>query len=333
MAIGLIAMALCSASPAFAATAPAADGLAPAEAAAEKPLAVAQVEPATINEQAAVKPVAEVKAEGGKTTETDEKWWSLTFTYELAHNVARERPMVNNAFALDPGFTLPYEISLGFHLGFFVTTEYPGDGIGARDVTVNTVDMDPIVATLSRKFTIDEKYSGFSITPSFGLSIPYVSRFNGQATQYYAAIKPGVTFGVAKWGFSLSNANTAQKNFHGDAYIWRNSEASATREATPLNEWTYANTTSLRYSFWKMSLGLGFTWARSWRYHPSNQEQAINKLSYSGDIGIEPYDGLSVTLGVATDGPERRNGGFKDDYTKPLDPLFTNVFLSLSYTI
>jgi hypothetical protein len=263
----------------------------------------------------------------------DNKWWNLTFSYELSHNLARERPTLGNAFAVDPGFVLPGKVNLGLHLGFWVSTEYPSDVVGGRDVTVNTVDMDPISLNVSRAFVIDETYTNFTITPSLLQLFPETSRFEFQVKEWYYAIKPGVRFSVGKWGLSLAYSLGVQKNFHGDAYYWINNESTGTPQPTPLNSWTFSQNGSLRYTVWRLNMGVGVNWSRSWRYNYSAQEIPSNSLAYSADIGVDVYEGLSMTLGITTAGPERRYGGFKNDYTLPLDPAFTTAFLSIAYSI
>ncbi len=288
------------------------------------PLVLAQADVST-----SAQPVAEVTEEGEQ--EADSKWWSLTFSYELSHNLAKERPVVGNAFAVAPGFSLPYDISLGLHLGFSVSTQYPGEGSGSGDVVYNNVDMDPLSVSLSRRFAIDPDVTGFAITVGLNQLVPGLSE-SARTRDWHYAISPSVTLGVSKWGLSFSNRNAFQKNFHSyDYYKFANEAGSISLE--PLNEWTYSNSSSLRYSVWKLDMGVGFTWSRAWRYNNGVTEQPSNTLIYTADIGIAAYDGLNIGTGISTAGPERRFGGFGSDYTVPLDPKFTQVFLSVSYTL
>lgn len=287
---------------------------------------VAQAEqPATATEGAAT---VEAEAEAPE----DAKWWNLTFSYSLSHNFARERPTLGNTFAVDPGFVLPGQVNLGLHVGFWVSTEYPSDVVGGRNVTVNTVDADPISLSISRRFVIDETYTGFAITPSLQQLFPVTSKFEYQVKGWQYAVKPGVGFSIGKWGLSLRYGLAVQKNAHEDAYFWIRG-ARGTEEPTPLNSWILSQTGALRYSVWKINMGVGIGWSRAWRYDPSVQEIQSNGLSYSADFGINPVGGLNVTLGITTAGPERRFAGFKNDYTLPLDPQFTTAYLSIAYSI
>lgn len=270
----------------------------------------------------------------GEEEEKEAKWWGIPFTYEFAHNLQRERPTAINALSIDPSFTIPYgaDVNIGIHLGGSISTEYSTDRIGARDVTVNTADFDPIMLGLSRRFVIDEEYTGFSITPSLNQLFPYTSKFAGVENGWMYAVKPGVSLGVSKWGLSLSNSNAFQKNAHKYDYRYVRSEGDGGDEPIPLNSHTYSNATSLSYSVWKVNMGVSFFWQRSWRYHDV-LEQANNLMGYGANVGINPWDNLNLVFGITTNGPERRNGGFGTDYTVPFDPKFTSIFFDISYSL
>ncbi len=292
---------------------------------------VAQAEAAAEVSAPKVEAADEAKDEEGKDKKS--KWWSIGFAYDFSHNFARERPVANNAFSIDPGFTTPYDINIGLHLGFGVSTLYPSGINGGNDIHQDTVDMDPISLSISRAFVIDKKYTGFTITPSLGQLFPYTSKYGGQVQDWRYAIKPAVALRVGKWGLSLSNTNGIQKNFHGSPYVWFRSPETGTLGGTPLNEWTYSNSTRLSYSVWKVDFGLGFGWSRSWRYRSDRQETPSNSLSYNASAGITPIENFRVGLSITTAGPERKYAGFKNDYTYPFRPEFTNFGLSLSYNL
>lgn len=273
-------------------------------------------------------------AKGDETEgEEDSKWWSLSFSYQLSHEFKSERPVVGNAFSIDPGFVLPEKINLGLHFGFWISTQYPSGITGGNDVTVNTVDGDPISLSLSRAFQIDPDVTGFTITPSVLQLFPFSSRNAFQVNKWYYAIKPGVSFSLAKWGLRAAYSIGVTKNFHGDAYVWLVTESGREEPIISLSEWALSMNASLSYSVWKMNFAIGGGWSRSWLYHPDRQETPKNSVNYNASVGIDAYDGLNITIGATTAGPERRFGGFKDDYTLPFDPKYTTGFLSLSYSM
>jgi len=302
------------------------------------PLLVAQAETPTgevkVSESAEAKP-EEAEAEEGEEEAKPPKWWGVSFTYEFSHNLRQERPNASNSLSIDPSFTVPYgvDLNIGLHFGASITTEYSAGQVGARDVTVNSADFDPISLNLSRNFMVDKEYTGFSVGLSLGQMFPYTSKFSGQENGWVYAIKPGVRVGFSKWGLSLNNVNAFQKNFHKYTYRYVKSMSDGGDSPMPMNEWTYMNMTSLRYSVWKMNMGVGFRWATAWRYDTSVMEQASNSMGFSADVGINPYDNINLVLGVTTNGPERRNGGFEADYLTPLDPKFTRIFFDISYSL
>ena len=241
--------------------------------------------------------------------------------------------MVSNSLSLDPSFTLPKDISLSVHLGGYVSTLYPSDVVGGNDVRINEADFDPLSISISRAFQIDPEITGFTITPSLVQVLPETSRFAGWTRKWYYAVKPGVSFSISKWGLSLSNSNSFQKNVHGYTDYRFKSDVDGGIESIPLNEWTYSNATSLRLSVWKLNMGVAVVWSYNWRYHTSDGNEARhNNIAYSADIGINAYENLNVSLGISTAGPERRYGGFQNDYTYPLDPQFSSASLTLSYS-
>lgn len=304
---------------------------------AEEPLVVAQAEPAAgesmqASESAEAEPADEDGEEEGE--KKDEKWWSVNFGYQFSHNLQRERPTAVNALSVDPGFKVPFgiDLNIGLHLGASVTTEYSADEPGARDLTVNTADFDPISLNISRRFVIDKEYTNFTITPSIAQLFPYTSKLAGQANSWVYAIKPGVGLSISRWNVSLSNNSGIQKNVHLYDYRFVKSEGDGGDEPIPLNSFSFSNATSLRYSVWKVDMGVAVSWTKSWRYHPETTEQASNVVSYSADVGITPYDSIYLNLGITTNGPERLYG-FGSDYVVPFDPRFTMVFFGISYSL
>lgn len=303
----------------------------------ENPLTVAQAEPAAgesmqVSESAEAEPAAEEGEEEGE--KKNDKWWSIGFGYQFAHNLQRERPTAVNSLSVDPGFKIPFgvDLNIGLHLGASVTTEYSADEPGARDLTVNTADFDPISLSISRAFVIDKEYTGFTITPSIGQLFPYTSKIAGQANDWVYALKPGVALSLSRWSVSLSNSSSLQKNFHLYDFRAIKSEGDGGDEPMPLNSFSFTNATSLRYSVWKMDMGVAVAWTKSWRYHPETTEQANNAVSYTADVGITPYDAIYLNLGITTNGPERLYG-FGSDYVVPFDPRFTMIFFGISYSL
>lgn len=288
-------------------------------------------------------PVAEpnqtnVSAEGPAVAASDEekkkdsKWWGLSFGYSFSHNLAKERPMFVNSFSIDPSARAPYGINFGLHLGMSVTTRYPSGIIGGSDIHTNDVDMDPIVLNISKRFVIDEKYTGFAVNLSLGQIFPFTSISARQVWHFYYAIKPGVSLSIGKKGFNFSVGTSLQRNVH-TIDSAKTYTADGTTWVRSNTAWIVRLNSSLSYNFWKMHVGINGSWGTQWVYWSGANKVPNNNVSFGGSIGIAPYEGLDVTLGITTAGPERRNGGFGEDHLIPLDPQFTNGYLSISYSI
>lgn len=287
---------------------------------------------AETKEVEAAKPAAEVAKGDEKAKEKESKWWAVTFGYQFSHNFNGDRPSMGNSFSIDPSATAPHGIRFALHLGFGVTSRYPSGNIGGSDITTNDVDMDPIVLNISKRFSIDPDVTGFAIGVSLGQLFPSTSITLREVHNWYYSLKPGVTLSMGKKGFSFRFSTSFQKNFHKYDYA-KVFGTSGSAEYTAMNEWQIALKGVLTYSFWKMNVGVNGGWSTSWIYDRAAMETPKNGVSFGAHVGINPYDGLDFTLGITTAGPERLYGGFKSDYTLPLDPIFTTGYLSVSYSI
>ena len=289
--------------------------------------------PAVTADKAAPGPDAPVEAAGEE--KKDEKWWSIYFEYNFSHNIAKERPSLSTSLAIEPKFVVP-DVGIGFklHFGGALDHDYEGPDLGDRDVKRTYVDFDPILLTIDRPFKIDPKKTGFAINPSLRLGCPQTSEKAGRVPGALFSISPGVALSLSKWGLTLSNANSFQKNFHKSAYYEVNASDDGSGRRIPLSEWNYTNTTTLNYTVWKLSFTGLFSWRRSWRYNTEVQEQYINHVTYQFDVGIDMYEGFALNVGLLNFmAKERRYGGFGDDWALPVDPLTNYAYFTLSYTL
>lgn len=290
----------------------------------------------------AAKPAAKAAATVAKAAEPKkeeeekpEKWWNLAFGYSLSHNIDASRPTVGNSVFVEPTFVLPYKIRLMAHLGMGVNTTYVSPkhkNDGGQNVTINSVDMDPILISLSRSFKIDPKYTGFAVSVKLDQMIPAVSKYVGLKDDYYYAIKPGVGASLSRWGVTLSNSFAFQKNVHGSPYAEHiGDDGGPTR--TPLNSFSISDMTALRYKFWKMEAGIGAGYIVGWRYNWSQQGNRIGTVKYTADVGIDALDSLNISLSADTSGPERYNAGFQSDHLAPFKAQFTQFALTIVYSL
>ncbi len=317
----------------------------PTQDASGEPVILAQAE--VTAEPAAEPAAAEESADQGEATVTEEadlaaeegeesKAWGVTFAYDFGHNFAEERKEASNSFSVSPSYMIPFvDINVGTMLGMAIVTRYDPQGgtFSGNRTNWTDVDMMPIPLMMSRRFSIDPDYTGFSVTVKANHLFPYVSDMGPRARKWYYAFQPGWTLGLAKWGVTLSNSTNFQINAHkydtfvleGDGYVEN------------LVQWKVTNSTRLGYSYDLFSVGVSIAWARGVLYNTSMNDDPNdtpkNVMIYSADMGFDIYEGFAASLAFTTAGPERYLGGFGSDYMVPFDPRFTTMSIGLSYSL
>lgn len=282
----------------------------------------------------AVKAAEPKKEEKKEEEKKPEKWWNLSFGYSISHNIDKNRPNLGNNFFVEPVFNLPYKINLMAHIGLGVSTVYHSmyESDGGQNVTINQVDMEPILISLSRSFKIEPKYTGFAVNVKIDQLIPAVSKYAGLNNGFYYAFKPGVGVSVSRWGLTLANGFGFQVNAHNADYAKHDGDDGGPFYA-PLNRFSLSDMTSLRYKFWKMEAGVAAGYIVGWRYNWSRQGNRIGTVKYGADIGIDAMENLNINVSLDTTGPERRNGGFQSDRIYPLHAQFTQFALTIVYSL
>ena len=287
------------------------------------------------------------------------KWWSISLSYQFAHNLAKERPSLSNSFAVDPGFIIPGEVRIGLHLGVSgsldygrSTSTYPGGSNDYRDTkdlkNFQTWDMDPLAISVGRKiwgYKFSDEAS-FSSGASLVLILPFTSEYGGRVPGWNFAYKPGLKAGFSLGDFGINDKVTFQQNFHnGDFSLYDMGGA----VYIPHVQFKLSNSLSLSWSKWGVSASAFFSVIRSWKYtydlDPIDaQDQGIDyvegriiTMGYGWEIGysfakleVPVLETMSIAAGMTTNGPERFNGGFGSDRLYPLDPMYTQVYVTLS---
>jgi|GEM_PF-1989415 len=340
---------------------PAAEAVeAPAEPAAPAVEPVAA--PAAAPAPAAAEPPADVAAAGAdvaKEAEKEEKpkWWMINLSYTFSHNIAKERPTLSNSFSVDPMFTIPVvDMKLVVHLGVSgsmaygrKSTVYTHDYRDEEDLKAfHTWDMDPLGINLSRKIW-GYKFSdvaSFNSSASLALILPFTSEYAGRVPGWNFAYKPGIGAGFRLGDFGINNKVSFQQNFHSDDFGLYDMAGAV---LIPRVQFKLSNNLSLSWGKWGVSARVWFGVTRSWKYtydldalyervEGLDYDEARKiSMSYGWEIGyafaglkVPVLETMSIAVGMSTGGPERINGGFGDDRLYPMDPQFTNVYVSLS---
>ena len=314
------------------------------------------------------KDVAEEEKDAGP-----KRWWHLMASYQFMHNLALERKTAVNSFGVSPSFDLPWELKLAFNVGFSVTTEYDRttstvqesgynyeDPVGLK--TFNTVDMDPISVSLSRKIwgTKFNEWSGISFGASLSALLPFVSQYGGLNDEWYFAYKPGVSVNLQLGDFAISNGLSFTHNIHGHDFAKRqdtsvypisgNSGDEVGVDYQANKQFNLGDTTTISWSKWGVSAMVMFGVSRQWKYTYDldtlyEAEDALDtdewprvSLSYGAEVGysfseidVPVLKNFALAVGITTAGPERMYN-FGSDTLYPFKPLFTNAYLQLSAT-
>ena len=296
------------------------------------------------NSEMGVAASAEKKEDPEKKDEKKPGWWRLALSYNFEHNLAKERKYINNTVTLNPSFTLPWGTMINITGGFFYYEEY--DRPNSHDVPLgynDQFDATPITLGIAHRFKIDEKFTGFFVTPALNQAVPYVGVTQRRITKHYYSVTPNLAAGFSKWGVTISNKNGATYNAFGEP--WAAIPGLYGEDTTMRNAFMiYSNTTSLGYSYEMVSLTAMTTWSRSWLYPISLdmntpgalpvtkgsdiRAQPKSSVSYAADLTVSPLDYLSISAGISTAGPEMRQGGFQGRLY-PLDPMYTTFYVGI----
>ena len=352
-----------------------AEGEPATEAAAVKPPAEPDAGPAAPEAPAPVEAdaVSDTQVAGADVSQAAEakeeapKWWSISLSYQFAHNIAKERPSLSNSFSVDPSFLIPGEVRIGLHLGVSgsmdygrTTSTYTGGGYDFRDTkdlkAFHTWDMDPVAISVSRKIW-SYKFSdeaSFNTGASLALILPFTSEYAGRVPSWNFAYKPGLGAGFNLGDFSINDKVAFQQNFHNDDFRLYDMGGVV---LIPNVQFKLSNSLSLAWNKWGVSASVFFSVTRGWKYtsdldvtmqsddtSTSDSQDNLDypespsiSLGYGWEVGysfadtkVPALETMGIAVGMTTNGPERMNGGFGDDRLYPLDPAYTLMYFTLS---
>jgi hypothetical protein len=250
-----------------------------------------------------------------------EKFWNFRITYEIAHNMIRERPDLTNALVTDLSLNLPADFILLLHGGVSSTYSYAREDAYGKNASYAVMDgLVSYAKILKEIFRSD----GLSFSGAFSLLFPYTSRFDGIRNGWYLGIKPSLRISYQQGGFLLSDEIFFQQNFHeADAIFVKGGKYTAYN----LTQFKIGDQILLSYTFSKFSISAAFAFVNLSAQKHFLEEDSKNMLTFQGAVSYNVSDWFSIETGFVTLGPERRNGGYGNDMWYPGEPLNTEIYM------
>lgn len=271
--------------------------------------------------------------------------WHVSLTVDANHTIDRSQPQLTNTLSFDPTLTIPVKLHggrepvLGMHLGFNNIHQYARrTPIGTPNRPWNRFDLD--VSTLLfvlPVFTFPQY--GISMQSTFIAFVPYTSVLVGQRNDWMFSYEGslGFNYRVAKGGHSVifSTGAAFRQNFHRFSWVFLDVPGG---DGYNLIRFRVFNRFNIVYSFKGLSITALAGIIQGWVYQDELREQRLIFNLYSFDVtyslaatGVPELAPFSLSAGFNTFGQQRRNGGFKNDWTYPLDPRSTQVYFAINY--